>query len=383
MSVRYDLPKVSHAKGSFLQIFLIWGLPVICWLALIIGWWFYSGEDEVEPNTESSTPATTVQTPPPVVAPTEEPVTPASPPVTPNAVAEPEPTPAATAPSTPVVETPAPAPAETPTLASIYDFSGARSNLGLPKEKLCKSGIIVDPKTHKVLWAKNAEKEVPIASMSKMMTILLVEEAVANGAIKRDTVIPVTENAYRIGGTQVWLDPRESFPLSELMKAIAIRSANDAAYLVGEYLASGDVNSFVRLMNKRAKELGMSHTHFFDPHGLGNKKRREHNTSTAYDLVLLAEKLIHYPEVMKLVATRMDSFRNGKTELRNSNNLVFNRIPGVDGLKTGFTDAAGFCVTFTCIRNGRRLIGCVTGFDKSKNRDEFCKALLDWAYRID
>ncbi len=391
MSIRYDLPKTSNSKGSFVQTFLIWGLPVICWLGLIIAWWLYSGEEE---PSEKKPEATSQVAPAPTETATEPvsqespkaPETPVAPqpeqPLQPSMPAAPQPVESTNAPA-PAPTTPVNAVAQLPGISSIYDFSGARSNLNLPKENLCKSGIIVDPVTHKVLWAKNAEKVVPIASMTKMMTLLLIEEAITNGSIKRDTVIPVTEKAYRIGGTQVWLDPRESFPLRELMKAIAIRSANDAAFLVGEYLSSGDITSFIRLMNGRAKELGMANTHFFDAHGLGDKKAKKHNTSSAYDMILLAEKLLNYPEVMKLVSTRLDTFRNGKTELRNSNNLVFNRIPGVDGMKTGFTDEAGYCVTFTCIRNGRRLIGCVTGFDKSKNRDEFCKALLDWAYRAE
>lgn len=353
MSMRYELPKTSKGSSSFIQTLFIWGVPIFIWLLLILWWWFASGEET--PNEVAATqPQMSHQQ---AIA---KSTTPTSPTSTPEVKQNPQ--------------------ANLAHIASAsYDFSGARTDIPGVDASMCRSGIVVDVDQHRVLWAKQANKAVPIASMTKMMTLLLIEEAVSKGTIKRDTVIKVTEAAYRIGGTQVWLDPKESFPLSELTKAIAIRSANDAAYLVGEYLASGNVDAFVQSMNDRAKELGMKNTHFYDPHGLGDKKEKEHNTSSAYDMVLLGERLLAYPEIMKLCSTRLDTFRNGKTQLRNSNNLVFNRMEGVDGLKTGYTDASGFCVTFSVKRNGRRFLGCVTGFKRAKQRDQFCEKLIDWA----
>lgn len=350
MAPKYDLPGgVGRGPSGLSRTLLVWGLPLLAWVALIVGWLIFSGKGE---------------------APAEPPAQPPAPEA--PAPAQPTPAPTQEAPAAPQ-----PKPSVCPPAA--YDFAGAVSHIGLPQEAGCATGILVDPTSRKVLWAKHAEKPVPIASMTKMMTLLLAEEAIAEGRIARTTVIPVSVEAYKIGGSQVWLDPKESFPLGELLKAVAIKSANDAAYLVGERLGEGDIGAFVRRMNARAKELGMTHTEFYDAHGLGDAQKRN-NRSSAHDMVLLGERLLAYPEAMRLAGTPMDTFRDGKTELKNHNNLVFRRVKGVDGLKTGYTSASGFCVTLSCERGGRRLLGCVTGFKSARDRDAFCKALLDWGY---
>ncbi len=361
MSTRYDLPHMNRTS-TFARTLLVWGLPLLGWLLLIVIISFFNkgGCSSDEP-------------PAPLEAPPQE--QPAEQPSSPTQPTQPE-----QAPAQPSQEKPAVPEAQTSSTATApYDFSGAASRLNLKNESMCDTGILVDPVTRKVLWAKHANKGVAIASMTKMMTMLLAEEAIVDGRITRQTVIPVTDAAYAIGGSQVWLDPKESFPLQELLKAVAIKSANDAAYLVGEYLGGGDISAFVARMNQRARDIGMEHTVFYETHGLGDAQKRN-NLASSYDMILLAERLLDYPEAMRMAGTRMDTFRDGKTELRNHNNLVFNRVSGVDGLKTGYTKAAGFCVTFTCKRNGRRLIGCVTGFPRAKDRDAFCRALLDWGY---
>lgn len=361
MAPKYDLPNgVGRGSTGLMRTLLVWGLPLVAWAVLIAGWLIFSGSGGEPPaETPPATPPPEEKAPAPATpAPTSPAPAPGTPPAAPAAAGKPKPTicpPAA------------------------YDFAGAVSHIGLPKEAGCATGILVDPGTRKVLWAKHAEKSVPIASMTKMMTLLLAEEAIAEGRIARTTVIPVSVEAYKIGGSQVWLDPKESFPLGELLKAVAIKSANDAAYLVGERLGGGDVAAFVRRMNARARELGMTHTTFYDTHGLGDAQKRN-NIASAHDMVLLGERLLAYPEAMRLAATRMDSFRGGKTMLKNHNNLVFQRVKGVDGLKTGYTNASGYCVTLSCERGGRRLLGCVTGFKSARDRDAFCKALLDWGY---
>ena len=354
--VKYDLPS---SNSSLKRTLLTWGLPIAGWAVLILLWMLFAGRGEkAEAATGEPKPAAEAVQP------------------------------AAQQPAAPVAEQPAavpevkPATPEAPTNvfpSTPYDFAGAVSFIGLPNERGCGTGILVDPAKRKVLWAKSAEKAVPIASMTKMMTMLLAEEAIQAGRVTRETVIPVSVEAYKIGGSQVWLDPKEAFPLGELMKAIAIKSANDAAYLVGEYLGGGDIGAFIKEMNRRAKTLGMTHTTFYDAHGLGDAAKRD-NLASAYDMVLLGEHLLRYPEAMRLASTRMDTFRNGKTELKNHNNLVYQRVAGVDGLKTGYTRASGYCVTFSCLRGGRRLVGCVTGFSSAKERDAFCKALLAWGY---
>ena len=376
---KYSLPQTTSTSPLMMRHLVVWGLPFLGWVVLIVAWLMLSSSDSEEKPAATEPPSPTEQ-----VA-SAQPQVPVPTPV-PQPQPTPQPQPVPAAPVLPTQPTPVPAPTQT-AVAPLdqapsfmpYDFKGAVSQIGLPKEVACNTGILVDLAARKVLWAKGAERAVPIASMTKMMTMLLAEEAIAQGRIKRDSMIPVTVNAYKIGGSQVWLDPKEVFPLSELLKAIAIKSANDAAYLVSEHLGDGDASTFVARMNARARELGMSHTSFYDAHGLGDSQKRN-NLASAYDMVILAERLLAYPEVMKLAATRMDTFRNGKTELKNHNNLVFHRVPGVDGLKTGYTEASGFCVTFTCVRAGRRLIGCVTGFKSAKDRDAFCRALLDWGY---
>ena len=373
---KYSLPQTT--SPLMMRHVIVWGLPFLGWVILIVAWLMLSSSDPEEkptttaPQTEQVAPQQ-AQTQPQL--PTPQPLS--------QPVQQPQQLPAPVQPTQPV-NVPAPTQTVTQPLDNApsfvpYNFKTAVAQAGLPKEASCNTGILVDTATRKVLWAKGAERAVPIASMTKMMTMLLAEEAIAQGRVTRETRIPVTVNAYKIGGSQVWLDPKEVFPLSELLKAVAIKSANDAAYLVSEYLGDGDASAFVARMNARARELGMSHTSFYDAHGLGDSQKRN-NLASAYDMVILAERLLAYPEVMKLAATRMDTFRNGKTELRNHNNLVFHRVPGVDGLKTGYTEASGFCVTFTCLRAGRRLIGCVTGFKTAKDRDAFCRALLDWGY---
>lgn len=363
MAVRYELPK---NESSLARNLFVWGLPLMGWLLLIFGWIFFFDGSSDSDGSEAATEQVAEQS---ADQPADQPA------------AETE-TAGGTSPASAAATAEAAAPAVPEKQVAVnapYDFTGAVSKIGLVHENRCGTGILVDPATRKVLWAKAADTAVPIASMTKMMTMLLTEEAILAGRITRDTVIPVTVDAYKIGGSQVWLDPKESFPLSELMKAIAIKSANDAAYLVGEYLGNGDVGAFVKEMNRRAKDLGMTKTVFYETHGLGDSQKRN-NLASAHDMVILGEHLLNYPETMRLAAIRMDTFRNGKTELKNHNNLVYNRVPGVNGLKTGYTRASGFCVTITCERGGRKLLACVTGFKSAKERDAFCKALLDWGY---
>ena len=268
----------------------------------------------------------------------------------------------------------------------------------LPASKLPTAGILVDMNTRKVLWCKNPRKAVPIASMTKMMTILLAIEDISNprNNIDTETVIKVTREASAIGGSQIFLDPRESLKLGNLLKAIAIKSANDAAYLVGQYLGHGDINIFVKRMNARAKQLGMKNTHFNNPNGLPEKTSSRDNKSTPEDLVILAERLLQYPDVTKLTSTYLTYLTgrynyktkkyDGKTQLVNTNRLVQSNsknggVSGVDGMKTGFINRAGFCSTVTCKRGGRRLISVVMGFKSSKTaRDPFVRSLLNWGY---
>ncbi len=245
------------------------------------------------------------------------------------------------------------------------------------------TGIMVDLNTRNVLWEKNSFKMVPVASMVKMMTLLITfEEMEKNPAISLDTPVKITRTVLKVPRTGIiWLDPRETFPLSDLLKAVTIKSANDAATQVAEFIG-GDVNSFIIRMNQRARSLGMTHSKFVSPCGLKDKKYGN-SLSCARDMVVVGEQLLEYPPVMQWSTTKQDSIREGdkKTILTTTNKLVNPRWPGVDGLKTGYTADAGSCLTFSVLRDGRRILGCVTGFKSARDRDRFCRKLIDWGYR--
>ena len=255
----------------------------------------------------------------------------------------------------------------------------------LPSSAQSRSGILVDADTGNVLWDKQAAVAVPIASMTKIMTLLLASEDIYfhRDGISLDSEVKVSRAAMKIGGSQVWLDERETFKLEELLRAVAIKSANDAAFQVAEFLGGGDVYGFVARMNRRARELGMKNTKFFNPHGLPGTSASQDNISSAEDMALLAEYCLGHEMIMKMAAMTKSTFRNGKLELINHNNLLPGRkypAAGVDGLKTGFINRSGYCVTITCKRGGKRMIAVVTGFDSAKNRDIFTRQLLDWGY---
>ena len=269
----------------------------------------------------------------------------------------------------------------------VFDYSHAVvGNISaIPETRNAKTGILVDLNSGKVLWNKDAKRAVPIASMTKMMTVLLTFEAIRDGKIKYDQIIKVSKNAAAIGGSDIWLDPRESFPLKDLIKAILIKSANDAAFLVGETLGGGHIEPFVKRMNRRAAELHL-HAKYFNPHGLPENSASKDNVATCEDLAKLAGMLLQFPEVVKISSTPLDYIprkigRNKKTMLTSTNKLVRSKVNGVDGMKTGYTRRAGFCLTATCKRNNRRLVAVVTGFRSSAERNECVKKLLDWGYK--
>lgn len=270
------------------------------------------------------------------------------------------------------------------------DYSAALSgDLKITGSNYAKAGILVDMSSRRVLWAKNPDKSLPIASMTKMMTLLIAFEKLETmPSVSLDTTIPISKAATRIGGSQIWLDTRETLSLETLFKAVAIKSANDAAYLLSEYFGGGDTATFVALMNDRAQELNMTGTRFVNAHGLIDSTTRSNSVSTPEDMVMLGERLTEYPKLMEWFGTPMDfftyPFSQKKIELANHNKLIRPHYQGVDGIKTGFNDQSGYCLTVSCVRNGRRLMGCVMGFpsakDKATGRDPFARKLLDWGY---
>ena len=243
------------------------------------------------------------------------------------------------------------------------------------------AAILFDASANRVLWEKDSKKPVYIASMTKMMTALLVfEDVEERDDLSMDTVIKVSNAAFRIGGSQVWLDPRESFSLEELLITIMVKSANDSSYLVGEYIENGNMDRFIKRMNTRAAELNMTDTEFLNAHGL--PEGATGNKASCQDLVRLALALYRFPEALEWASIPTYKFRSEAEEptiLANHNRLILT-TEGVNGLKTGYTKAAGFCVTATCERDGRVLVAATTGFASSKQRDNFTKALLEWGY---
>ncbi len=351
----YELPGDRATMPSWVKTALFGGIPTLLLVIILCAAGNCGGNTEPPPE-GTPAPESTHTRPAPAAAPGQPP-------------AQPRQQPAQVKPKAPAT----------------YSFDGAaQGDLALPNAKSCLTGILVDADNHRVLWAKDARKAVPIASMTKMMTLLLAfEDMETRPEITLSTPVAVTPEANKIGGSQVYLDPRETFPFGELLKSVAIKSANDSAYLVAEFLNNGDVAGFTARMNTRAAELGMTSTAFLNSHGLAKELPngvKKDSLSSALDMVILGEQLLHYPQLMTWASTPMDSFRDGKTELKNHNNLVFKKVNGVDGLKTGFINSSGFCVTVSCLRGGKRTLACVTGFKTYKERDAFAEALLNWGY---
>ena len=273
-----------------------------------------------------------------------------------------------------------------PRFGKFFDYRKALWDDKLPIAgcKQTSSGILVDLDTHKVLWAKKPRKGVAIASMTKMMTLLLALEALdARTDLELDTPIAVSPGAAGMGGSQVYLDVKETHPFGELLKSMAIKSANDSAYLVAEYVGNNSMAHFIAAMNKRAYKLRMPSTKFVNVHGL-TSDRRTNSISSPEGLAILAEQLLQYPLLMDWTSTKHDFFRpegnKHRQALTNTNRLV-GKCSGVDGIKTGYTRAAGFCVTATCMRGGKRLVAVVTGVKSSKARNAFVSKLFAWGYR--
>lgn len=239
----------------------------------------------------------------------------------------------------------------------------------------CRAAVLIDQGSGTVLYEKNPDQSVPIASITKVMTLLLTFEAVHEGRLSMQTMVPVSEHAYSMGGSQIWLEPGEQFTLDEMVKAICVASANDAAVAVAE-LVGGSEPAFVEQMNVRAAQLGMKDTHFCNACGLD----AEGHLSTARDVAIMSRQILTTcPEVLHYTGIWTDSLRGGKTQLINTNKLL-KRYNGVTGLKTGTTGGAGVCVSASASRDGLDLIAVVLGADSSKERFESAAALLDYGF---
>ena len=335
------------------------------------------------PDASGSTPGSTAQTSAPAATQPKNNGTAGKDPLVSLPAAKDKPTPSV--PSTTYVRKPK------KTAAVKLDFSGAVQNdiAGLKGASLATAGILVDMDKNTVLWAKNPSKPVPIASLTKIMTIMLAYEIAMDDSspYTLESLIPVTTEAINTPASKVDFRKGEMFTIRELLVAASVKSANDAAHLLAEHRGGGKADKFLEDMNRRAKEVGMTHTTYFNAHGLPGKTKALDNQSSPEDIARLCLVFRQYFYLMELAALRTAPFREKGSPnymlLQNHNNLLpgaKTAAPGVNGIKTGFTNRAGFCVAASCERSGRHLLAIATGFPSAADRDNFIRVLLDWGY---
>lgn len=242
-------------------------------------------------------------------------------------------------------------------------------------ELKAKAAILVDADTGMVMFEKNIHEELPFASITKVMSMLLIMEAIDSGKITYEDMVPVSEHAYNMGGSQVYLEPGEEFSVLDMLKAVAIHSANDAVVALAEKI-SGSEEVFVSAMNEKAKELGMNNTNFLDCNGLTDDG---HYSSAADIAKMSAELITKHPKILEITKIWQDKFRNGQFSLDNTNRLI-HTYNGATGLKTGFTTKAGYCLSASAERNDMRFIAVVLGEPDSNTRFAEAKKLLDYGY---
>lgn len=246
----------------------------------------------------------------------------------------------------------------------------------LPVEVKAKAVVLMDQTTGRVLMKKNEHEKLYPASVTKIMSLLLVMEALESNKIRLTDIVTTSPVAASKGGSQIWLKEGETMSVDELLKATAVYSANDACTALGEYIAGSD-EGFVAMMNERARQLGMKNTNFENCTGLDDET--ENHLTTAYDIALMSRELMKHELIKEYTTIWMDTLRDGQTELVNTNKLI-RFYSGATGLKTGTTDKAGCCVAATATREGTSLIAVVMGSDNSTDRFEGAKAMLNWGF---
>ena len=246
-------------------------------------------------------------------------------------------------------------------------------------EELGKSVVLMDVATGSVLYESNAHEPLPPASVTKVMTMLLIMEAIDSGKISWEDTVTASEAAAAKGGSQIYLKVGETMSVSDMVKSIAVSSANDCACAMAEHLC-GSESAFVDQMNARAAELGMADTHFVNCTGLDDGPEAARHRTSAYDIALMSRELLkNHPDIKKYTTIWMDSVRGGAVGLSNTNKLI-RFYPGATGLKTGFTSAAGYCLSASAEREGLELIAVVMGSKTSADRFSACKSLLDYGF---
>ena len=242
-----------------------------------------------------------------------------------------------------------------------------------------KSALLMDMATGTVLYEQNAHEKLAPASVTKVMTMLLIMEAIDSGKIGWQDTVTVSESAAAKGGSQIYLKVGETMSVTDMLKSVAVSSANDCACALAEHIA-GSESAFVAKMNARAQELGMKDTHFVNCTGLDDEAEAAQHLTSAYDIALMSRELMqNHPDIQKFTTIWMDTVRNGQFGLSNTNKLV-RFYNGATGLKTGFTANAGYCLSATAQREDLHLVAVVMGCATSKDRFNACKALLDHGF---
>ena len=242
-----------------------------------------------------------------------------------------------------------------------------------------KSGLLMEVSTGKIIYEKNIHEKTSVASMTKMMGMVLIMEALEDGKIKLEDMVVVSRNASGMGGSQIWLEEGEKISVLDLIKGIMMASANDGIVAMAEYIGGTEAN-FVKMMNEKAKSLGLKDTNFVNPTGLDEKD----HYSTAYDMALIAKELISHEEILKYTSIYEDYLRKGTDRqfwLVNTNKLI-KTYQGADGLKTGYTDAAMYCMAVTAKRNDMRLLAITLGEKEGKVRNKETSELLDYGFNL-
>lgn len=239
----------------------------------------------------------------------------------------------------------------------------------------CRAAILIDQESGTVLYEKEADTQMSIASITKVMTLLLVMEGLEEGRFTLEDTVPVTEHAYSMGGSQIWLEPGEEFTVDEMLRAVCVASANDAAVALAE-MVGGSEPVFVEQMNQKAAQLGMSNTTFQNACGLD----QERHLSTARDVAIMSREILNnHPQILNYTGIWTDSLRGGQTQLVNTNKLL-RRYQGITGLKTGTTGGARVCLSASATRDGLSLIAVVLGASSSTERFDAATALLDYGF---
>ena len=255
-------------------------------------------------------------------------------------------------------------------MQSIVVFAEGNTDLGLN----AKSAILMEKSTGNILYESNPDERLPIASVTKVMTMLLIMEAVDSGKISLDDMVTVSENAMSYGGSTMFLETGEQLTVNDMLKGIAVASANDGCVAMAEHLA-GSESAFVDMMNEKAKELGMENTHFMNTNGLDE----DDHYSSARDVAIMSRELMKHETIFNYTSIWMDTLRGGKFQLANTNKLI-RFYDGANGLKTGSTSKALCCLSAAAKRNDMQLIAVVLGAPTSAERFASAKSLLDYGF---